>query len=455
MMAANLSPDKSTPDASNSGRPQVRFPGRFSGMTRALRSRNYRLFFSGQLLSVIGTSMTQIAVGWLIYHLTGSAFDLGFAAFMGWLVFFFTTPLAGVWADRLDLRHLLLATQTSAMLQSVTLAILTFDGHINFPWLVCMSMLQGLVNAFDIPSRQAFVVQMVASREDLSNAIALNSSMMNFSRPVGAALAGIIIAAFGAGICFSLDALSYAAVIAALLAMRIANHAPRGRQPTVWSQWRAGLVYVRQSPPIRMILLLVATVALLGSPYVSLMPFYVKALFNGDVVMLGLLVAASGFGALAGALTLATRRTVHGLEIQVGIGATVFGLALVAFAWSHFIFLGIPILLGAGFGMITTFAGSNTLLQTIVPDENRGRMMSFYAMANMGMTPIGCLLLGWLPGVFNRSLDLWGQTTVGCLFLRWMPGAALGAAVTITLGGLCCAVGGVWFSLRRGVFKTG
>ncbi len=442
-------PDPAKPGEDNT----VRLPGHWRGMARALKSRNYRLFFSGQLLSVIGTAMTQIAVGWLIYHLTGSALDLGLAAFLGWGVFFLATPLAGVWADRMDLRRMLLCTQIASMTQSITLAVLTFSGHINFHWLICMSMLQGLGNAFDIPARQAFVVQMVDSRDDLSNAIALNSSMMNFSRPVGAALAGIIIFASSAGTCFTLDALSYVAVIFALWAMRMVSRPTPRQHSSIWSQWRDGFRYVRHSVPIRTLLLLVATVALLGSPYVSLMPFYVKALFHGDVIMLGFLVAAAGAGAFIGALILAGRRTVRGLELQVGLGATLLGLALIAFAWSHYVFLGIPILLCAGYGMITTFAGSNTLLQTIVQDDKRGRMMSFYVMANMGMTPIGCLLLGWMPGAFTRSVDIWGKTPIGCLLLRLMPGAGLGAAVTITLGGLCCAVGGVWFICRRNIFQ--
>ncbi len=387
---------------------------------RALRSRNYRLFFGGQSISLIGTWMTRVATSWLVYRLTDSATLLGLVSFAGQIPAFFLGPLAGVWVDRWNRHRTLIATQVLSMAQSFALAALALSGVIRVAHILWLSLAQGLINAFDMPARQAFVIEMVESREDLGNAIALNSSMVNAARLVGPAIAGVIIAAIGEGYCFLLDGISYIAVIVSLLAMSIAPALIRRQQRHVLHELDEGWRYVIQSVPIRSILLLLALVSLVGMPYSVLMPIFASSVLHGGPHTLGFLMAASGLGALAGAIGLAMRRTVLGLGRRIALASALFGASLIGFALSHMLWLSLLLLPLTGFGMMQQMASSNTILQTIVDDEKRGRVMAYYSMAFMGMTPFGSLLAGGLA-------------------------ARIGAPQTLILGGMLCLAGSFWF----------
>jgi MFS family permease len=363
-------------------------------LLRALGSRNYRLFFSGQSVSLIGTWMTRIATSWLVYRLSHSAFLLGLASFAGQIPLFFLAPLAGVWVDRWDRHKTLVATQVLSMLQSFALAFLALSGLITVPDIILLSLFQGLVNAFDMPARQAFVVQMVDDRKDLPNAIALNSSIVNAARLIGPAIAGVVIAAVGEGYCFLIDGISYLAVILSLLLMHIEGKVPRTASKRLLEELKEGWIYVVQSVPIRSILLLLALISLLGMPYTVLMPVFATRILHGGPDTLGELMSATGVGALVGAVALASRRTVLGLGRVIPISAALFGGALIAFGLSRVLWLSMCLLLATGFGMMRHLAASNTILQTILEEEKRGRVMSFYAMAFQGMAPFGSLVAG-------------------------------------------------------------
>jgi MFS family permease len=392
-------------------------------MLRALRHRNYRLFFSGQTVSLVGTWMTRIATSWLVYRLTRSALLLGLVGFAGQIPSFLLAPFAGVLIDRWNRHRLLIATQVLAMLQSAALAVLALTGVINIWHVLGLSLFQGVINAFDMPARQAFVVEMVEDRADLSNAIALNSSMVNAARLLGPSIGGVLIAAVGEGWCFFWDAVSYLAVIASLLLMRLA---PRPRRTSGTSQvlpeLREGLAYVAGSPPIRSILLLLALVSLVGMPYTVLMPVFASTILHGGPHTLGFLMAATGVGALLGAVFLARRRSVLGLGKVIPLMAALFGAGLIGFSLSRVLWLSLPLLLVTGVGFMVSMAASNTLLQTLVADDKRGRVMSLYTMAIMGMTPFGSLLAGVLA-------------------------SHIGAPHTLLLGGLGCLAAALWFAL--------
>ncbi|HKX26259.1 MAG TPA: MFS transporter [Blastocatellia bacterium] len=391
-------------------------------MWRALSHRNYQLFFSGQSVSLIGTWMTRIATSWLVYRLTGSALLLGVVGFAGQIPTFLLSPFAGVLVDRWNRHRLLVATQVLAMLQSFALGTLTLTGRINIHHLLWLSLFQGVINAFDMPARQAFISEMVDRREDLANAIALNSSMVNAARLLGPSIGGVIIAAVGEGWCFTIDGLSYLAVIASLLAMkmapRIANHE---NGSSVFRQLREGWIYVSGFLPVRNILLLLALVSLVGTPYTVLMPVFANEILHGGPHTLGWLMAASGVGALAGALLLAARRSVVGLGRFIPLTAGAFGAGLIAFSHSHRLWLSLILMVATGFGFMVQMAVSNTLLQTIVGEGMRGRVMSFYTVAVMGMVPFGSLLAGT---VANK----------------------IGAPNTLLFGGLGCLIGALWFA---------
>jgi MFS family permease len=388
-----------------------------------LRSRNFRLFFGGQGISLIGTWMTRVATSWLVYRLTGSVLLLGVVGFASQIPAFFLAPVAGVLADRWNRQRLLVVTQALAMLQSLALAALALTGVITVTHIILLSILQGLINAFDMPIRQSFLVHMVDRKEDLANAIALNSSLFNGARLVGPSLAGVIIAAAGEGVCFLIDGISYIAVIAALLAMHVPpqNNVPSGRP--VLHELVEGLRYVVSFTVIAYILLLLALVSLVGMPYTVLMPVISSELLGGGANTFGFLMAASGLGALAGALYLAARRSVLGLGRLIPLAAAAFGLALVAVALSRFVWLSLALMIVAGFTMMTQMAACNTLLQTIVEDDKRGRVMSFYTMAFMGATPLGSLLAG---AVAQR----------------------IGTPKTLMAGGICCIIGALWFARK-------
>ncbi len=378
-----------------SGRPTF-----LSTIARALRHRNYRLFFCGQLVSLVGTFLTQIATVWLVYRLTHSAWLLGVVGFAGQLPMFLMMPVAGVWADRVNRRNFVVLTQALSSLQSWGLFFVAFwfgnNPHIAVPALIALAVFQGLINAFDMPARQAFVVEMVTDRNDLANAIALNSTMVHAARLLGPAAAGLLIAWVGESACFLIDAVSYLAVIAALLAM---NVQPRVLKPprSVMHELKEGFNYVWGFEPIRILLLLMALLSLSGMPALStLMPIF-GDYFGGPKhgpETFGFLGAASGAGALCGAIFLASRKTVVGLGRWIAIASTIFGVALVAFSQSRWLWLSLAIVPIAGWGMLVNFASANTILQTLTDDDKRGRVMSFFGVAFVGMTPFGNLLAG-------------------------------------------------------------
>jgi MFS family permease len=388
-----------------------------------LRHRNFRLFFSGQSISLIGTWMTRIATSWLVYRLTGSALLLGLVGFMGQIPTFLLAPFAGVWVDRLDRRRVLLWTQALAAAQSLMLAGLTLSKRVTIGEILVLSAFQGLINAFDMPGRQAFLVQMVEDRKDLGNAIAINSSMVNLARLVGPSLAGLIIAAFGEGYCFVIDGVSYFAVIASLALMHIKPLTTARAATSMLAQLKEGWAYVSGFAPVRTILLLFALVSLMGMPFVVLMPIFASQVLHGGPHTFGVLMGASGVGALVSALSLAVRKTVLGLGRMIPIAAASFGVGLILFGLSRVMWFSMLMMLLVGFGMMQGMAASNTIVQTLVPEDRRGRVMSYYTMAFVGMAPFGSLLAG--------SLAHW-----------------LGAPRTVMITGSVVIVGALWFASR-------
>jgi MFS family permease len=390
---------------------------------RALRARNYRLFFSGQIISLIGTWMTRIATSWLVYRLTDSAVLLGIVGFASQIPSFLLGPIAGVWVDRWDRHRTLVWTQSLSMIQSFSLAALALTGTAKIWEIILLALFQGVINAFDMPARQSFVIQMVDRREDLGNAIALNGSMVNSASLVGPAIAGVVIAAVGEGYCFLIDGISYMAVIISLLSMRITIPQARRPQREVMHELQEGWHYVRESLPIRSILLNLGLVSMFGFQVSVLMPIFAAEVLHGGPNTLGFLMSAVGVGALAGTASLTMRRSIVGLLQRIVIATVLCGVALIAFGLSHLLWLSILILPFVGFGMMQQMAPSNTILQTIVDDEKRGRVMSFYSMAFLGMMPFGSLLAGYLA-------------------------ARIGAPRTMMVNGAVCLIGSLWFARR-------
>ena len=387
---------------------------------RALRSRNYRLFVAGQGVSLIGTWMQQVAMSWLIYRMTGSAMLLGVIGFTSQIPSFVLAPVAGVLADRWEKRRLLLATQALALTQAALLSVIVLTGVVQIWHILLLSLFLGIVNAFDIPIRQSFVVQMVDSREDLSNAIALNSSMVHAARLIGPTIAGLLVASVGEGICFAINSASYVAVIAALAAMRLAPYHPRLQNQRVLQEFREGVKYAFGFEPIRSILLILALVSLMGMPYAVLIPIFAREVLHGSSHTYGFLMAASGCGAFIGAFYLASRRNVVGLGMVIVRAAVFFGVGIAVFAVSTRFILSMASLVLAGFGAMTLVASCNTILQTISEEDKRGRVMSFFTMSFIGMTPFGSLIAGSLAG-------------------------SIGAKGTLLIGAVCCSAGGVFF----------
>jgi len=397
-------------------------PRSFAGAAhawRALRHRNFRLFFGGQSISLIGTWMTRIATAWLVYRLTGSAMLLGTVSFAGQIPTFIVAPFAGVWIDRLDRRKLLVWTQTASMVQSLALAALTFSGHINIPWIIILSVTQGIVNGFDMPGRQSFMMQMVDDRADLGNAIAINSSMVNMARLIGPSLAGLVIAASSEGSCFLIDGISYLAVIASLIAMRLPVSQVKRTPASMAHELHEGWTYVTGFLPVRNILLLFAVVSLMGMPVVVLMPVFAARVLHGGPHTLGFLMGAMGVGALASALSLAARRSVRGLIRMIPIAALVFGVGLIGFGLSHWFWLSMIAVLVGGMGMMQGMAASNTIIQTLVSEDMRGRVMSYYTMAFMGMSPFGSLLAGSMASAFGAPIAVIVTGSVVLLGAAW------------------------------------
>jgi MFS family permease len=392
-------------------------------LTRALRSRNYRLFFGGQSVSLIGTWITRIATSWLVYRLTGSVLLLGIVGFCGQIPTLLFAPFTGVLVDRMDRHRILVVTQILSMIQSFALAALVFTGQISVAWVLVLQVAQGIINAFDTPARQAFVVEMVEDRADLPNAIALNSTMVNASRILGPSIGGLVIAAVGEGWCFFADGVSYIAVIVSLLVMDVVRRKMPARDTSMMEELGAGFRYVWQFLPVRSALTLLAIVSTMGMPYTVLMPAISINLLHGGPHTLGFLMTASGVGALLGALYLASRRSVLGLGKVMVFSTALFGAGLVSFSFSRVLWLSLLILPLIGAGMMVTMAASNTIIQTIVEEKLRGRVMAFYAMAFLGTAPIGSLIAGV---VADR----------------------IGPTRTVTIGGALCLVASVWFATR-------
>ncbi len=367
--------------------------------------------------------MTRLATSWLVYRLTGSALLLGIVGFSGQIPTFLLAPFAGVWVDRLNRRHVLLVTQFLAMLQSFALAVLTLTRHINIHEIIWLSALQGAINAFDMPARQAFLVQMVPDKQDLSNAIALNSSIVNMARLVGPSVAGAIIAISGEGYCFLIDGISYLAVIASLVAMRVELSALKRTTDSMLVQLKEGWAYVSGFAPIRVILLLFAAVSLMGWPFTVLMPIFAGKILKGGPHTLGFLMGALGIGALGSAASLAVRKSVLGLGRMIPLSTAALGVGLIFFGMSRILWVSLLLMLVCGFGMMQQMAASNTIIQTIVEESKRGRVMSFYTVAFVGMAPFGSLFAGTLAH-------------------------SIGAPRTVMLSGVCCIAGAIWFSTQ-------
>ena len=394
-----------------------------SRLTRALRHRNYRLFFSGQSISLVGTWITRVATSWLVYRLTGSELLLGVVGFCGQIPTMLLAPFAGVLVDRWDRHRLLVLTQAASMLQSFVLAVLTLRHEITVPWLLGLQIVQGVINAFDTPARQAFVVEMVEDRADLANAIALNSSMVNGSRIIGPSIGGLLIAAVGEGWCFLADAVSYLFVIASLMMMRLPSARAARVEARVLEELRVGYRYVRESAPIRTALVVLAIVSTMAMPYTVLMPAYAAEVLHGGPNTLGLLMTASGVGALGGGLYLASRQSVVGLGRVAAYSTLIFGAGLVAFAFTTSLWVALAVLPFVGAGFMVEMAATNTVLQTLVTDDLRGRVMAFYTMAFFGTAPLGSLLAG-------------------------LAADRIGARWTIAAGGVISLAAGCWLVSR-------
>jgi MFS family permease len=388
---------------------------------RALRHRNFQLFFAGQLISLVGTWMQSVAEAWLVYRLTGSSLMLGLVAFASQIPVFLVSPLGGTVVDRHSRHRVVIVTQITAMLLAFVLATLTLGHWVRVWEVVVLASLLGVVNAFDIPARQALLVEMVG-KEDMMNAIALNSSMFNSARVIGPAIAGILVASIGEGWCFFANGVSFVAVIIGLLMIKVAPHESAGHGSMV-EHIAEGFAFVRRTRPVRSLLLLVGIISLVGMPYLVLMPIFADKILHGGARALGLLMGATGFGAVMGALTLAARTGVKGLARIAGISAVGFGVFLIIFGASKFFWFSLIALVPVGFWMMLQMGCSNTLIQAMVPDRLRGRVMSLYSMMFMGMAPLGSLL--------------------GGAAANW-----IGAPWTLAIGGIIGIAGAGWFYLE-------
>jgi MFS family permease len=397
--------------------------GRFKVVFRSLKYRNYRLFFAGQSVSLIGTWMQRIAMPWLVYHMTGSALLLGIVGFAGQIPSFLLSPVAGVLTDRWSRYRVLLVTQILSLVQAGVLAWLTLTGGIQIWEIIVLSVILGCINAFDVPARHSFVIDMVEKKEDLGNGIALNSLMFNGARLIGPSIAGIMLATTSEGICFLLNAISYIFVIISLLMMRLNLKTVKRKEERILLELREGIRYAFGFAPIKHLLILLSISSLMGMSYSVLMPVFAKEILHGGSHTYGFLMGAAGFGALMGALFLASRKSVLKLGRIVPASTIVFGTGLLALSLSRIFPLSLILMIFIGLGMMMQTAASNTILQTITDDDKRGRVMSFYSMAIMGTAPFGSLLAGWLAKVIGT------------------PG-------TIFAGGLSCIIGALFF-LRK------
>ncbi len=392
---------------------------------RALKHKNYRWFFLGQGISLVGTWMQSVALSWLIYRLTGSAFMLGITGFFGQIPTFFVSPFAGVAADRYNRRLLLIVTQSLAMLQAVVLSCLVLSGMI-MPWhIILLSVVSGLVNSFDIPVRQAFVLEMVGKKEDLANAIALNSSLVNVTRLLGPSLAGVIIALWGEGVCFLFNAASYVPLIIFLTGMPLGVQRIRRQGSRVWDEFKEGFVYALSSVPMRFILMLLGFVFFMAVSYQVLLPVYARDIFHGNAATLGFLTAMAGAGALTGSLYIASKIRVERMVRYSVYAAALFGVGLLGFSLSRIFWVSLFMLFLCGFSLMVQMAASNTILQHLAPEDKRGRVMSLYTMAFMGTAPFGSLVCGLLANKIGAPLTLFFSGSaclvVALFFARRVP----------------------------------
>ncbi len=390
---------------------------------RALHHKNYRLFFGGQSISLVGTWMQQIAMSWLVYRLTNSALLLGIVGFSSQIPVFLFASIAGVYADRWNRHRMLVVTQTLSMIQALTLAFLALTGTIHVWQIIALSIAIGVVNAFDMPTRQSFIVEIVDKAEDLGNAIALNSFMFNGARLVGPAIAGILIALLGEGICFLINGLSFVGIIVALLAIKVPKRKKAAHTSRLWHDLKDGYSYAFGFAPIRYILLQLGLMSFMGMSYAVLMPIFAKDILHGGPHTLGFLMAASGIGALTGSVYLASRQTILGLGRLIAYASVIFGMGIIAFSFSKILIVSLSMMFLTGFGMIVQIASANTILQSIVEEDKRGRVMSIYTTAIIGMAPIGNLFAGALASL-------------------------IGAPNTLILSGSACIIGSLLFALK-------
>jgi MFS family permease len=397
------------------------------GLLRSLRHRNFRLFFGGQGISLIGTWMQQVAMSWLVYTMTGDALKMGLVAFASQIPSVLLVPFIGVFLDRWNRHRVVIMTQILAMIQASVLAALVIADIIEFWHVILLSLFMGCVNAFDMPARQSFLPEMLTDKEDLSNAIALNSSLFNGARLVGPSLAGMLIAYVGMEFCFLANAASFIAVIVALLAMTIPRRPRVHVRSPMLHGLKEGFSYAFGFPPIRALILLIAMISFAGVPYTVLLPLFTSDKYlGGGAVTLGFLMTAAGVGALIGAIYMASRLTVLGLGVRITVAACLFSVVQMIFSQSTSLLLSLGLLVLSGLGMMVTMAGCNTILQTIVEDDKRGRVMSLYTAAFMGMSPLGSVLAGALANWIGPqwTLLICGGTCLlaALLFARKLPG---------------------------------
>ena len=392
---------------------------------RSLRHKNYKLFFSGQLISLVGTWMQSVAMSWLVYRLTNSALMLGLIAFLSQAPSFFVSPFAGVLIDRWDKHKVMVITQILAMLQAFILAALTLAGSIQVWHLVLLSLTMGLINSFDMPLRQAFVVEIIEDRKDLSNAIALNSSMVNGAKLFGPAIAGILVAIVGEGLCFLINGISFIAVIIALLCMKINKVIYKPDNKKIILELKEGFKYSFGFAPIREILILLGVISLISIPFTVIIPVFARDILKGGSDTLGFLMAATGVGALIAGIYLASRKSVIGLGNAVVVSTAIFGIALIIFSFSKNLWFSLAALLFVGFGMIVHISSINTILQTITDDNMRGRVMSYFTMAIIGIAPFGSLIDGALTDKIGapNTVMIGGVVSIICsiVFFTRLP----------------------------------
>lgn len=403
----------------------IRFtvPSNVKAIFRSLKYRNYRLFFGGQGISLIGTFMQQVALGWLVYRLTNSPLLLGIVGFTSQIPIFLFSPFAGVIADKHNRRNMLIITQILSFVQASILSYLVLSGHMQVWHIIILSAMRGIIDSFDMPIRQSFIVEMLENRGDLGNAIALNSIMINVARLIGPSIGGLLIASAGEGLCFLLNAISCIPVLISLLAMKITVQPIKSNGRHVFLELVEGFRYAFNCAPIRYVLLLVGLSSLAGVPYQVLMPVFARDVFHGGANTLGFLLAMTGAGALVGAVYLASRKTVFGLKTVIAVAAGLLGAGLIGFSFSRILWVSMIILIFSGGGLIVQMASSNTVLQTLVEEDKRGRIASLYIMFYTGITPFGNLLAGGLT-------------------------SKIGAPATLFGGGLCCLIGAILFTIK-------